>query len=487
MKCTKCGKEFSEGMFCPECGTRVDETVSSAQSSGDQYHAEFDENSIKNIVGKNVSYYEKEFEKIRKNGKCKMNWASFFLGFLHAGYRNVWKEWLFTVGKPYIVAIIAAILSGVLFPVQHVLGLLCIGVACLASVGIVVAQIMFAKRFNTIYWKHVSHKLETKSEKSDTSIGRGVICCILLSVILGVLQSVLAMSITGIMLNSLIPDTESVETDEETESVENQDVESESAEADSTDGSDAAQEPTIQAEEAVYGSYRMDLNNEDNGWCEATVYENGGTVFVSIAGYINGNHDVADLSGQLDRQEDGTYTVSNLYLYDGEQYLGEDVPENVSVNVVFADACMTVQIANVDGATVSQLSGTYELSSDDSASGEEIQRVEEYVYWDDTVELNVSLEYTGENEGNVIWNEKDFDENYEVSSETTQKLMFSLIDGSGIYGLTYPDTGEMDSLVFTITTESNGAETYKCMHLINDSENINIGLPEKDYAYSHVS
>ena len=65
MKCTKCGKEFSEGMFCPECGTRVDETVSSAQNSGDQYNTEFDENSIKNIVGKNVSYYEKEFEIIR--------------------------------------------------------------------------------------------------------------------------------------------------------------------------------------------------------------------------------------------------------------------------------------------------------------------------------------------------------------------------------------------------------------------------------------
>lgn len=63
MKCTKCGKEFSEGMFCPECGTRVDETVSSAQSSGDQYHAEFDENSIKNIVGKNVSYYEKNLKR----------------------------------------------------------------------------------------------------------------------------------------------------------------------------------------------------------------------------------------------------------------------------------------------------------------------------------------------------------------------------------------------------------------------------------------
>ena len=124
MKCTKCGKEFSEGMFCPECGTRVDEMVSSAQNSGDQYNTEFDENSIKNIVGKNVSYYEKEFEKIRKTGKCKMNWASFFLGFLHAGYRNVWKEWLFTVGKPYIVAIIAAILSAVLFPIQNILGLL---------------------------------------------------------------------------------------------------------------------------------------------------------------------------------------------------------------------------------------------------------------------------------------------------------------------------------------------------------------------------
>ena len=486
MKCTKCGKEFSEGMFCPECGTRVDETGSSAQNSGDQYHTEFGENSIKNIVGKNVSYYEKEFEKIRNNDKCKMNWASFFLGFLHAGYRNVWKEWLFTVGKPYIVAIIGAILSGVLFPVQHVLGLLCIGVACIASVGIVVAQIMFAKRFNTIYWKHVFRKLEIKSEKSDTSIGRGVICCILLSVILGVLQSVLAMSITGIMLNSLIPDTEFVETDEETEAVENQDVESESVKADSTDGSDVAQEPTIQAEEAVYGSYRMDLNNEDNGWCEATVYENGGAVFVNIAGYINGNHDVADLSGQLDRQEDGTYTVSNLYLYDGEQYLGEDVPENVSVDVVFADACMTVQIANVDGATVSQLSGTYELSSDDSASGEEIQRVEEYANWDDITEVTIRLEYTGKDEGYAVFTGVETDENGErTSQEATWR--FGLIDESGIYGLTDMETGATNSLTFTIETKTDGAEEYKCLYLVDESDNTYSEFTETEYAYSHFS
>ena len=287
-------------------------------------------------------------------------------------------------------------------------------------------------------------------------------------------------------LNSLVPDTEFVETDEETESVENQDVESESEEADSTDGSEAAQEPTIQAEEAVYGSYRMDLNNEDNGWCEATVYENGGTVFVSIAGYINGNHDVADLSGQLDRQEDGTYTVNNLYLYDGEQYLGEDVPENVSVNVVFADACMTVQIANVDGATVSQLSGTYELSSDDSASGEEMQRVEEYANWDDITEVTIRLEYIGKNEGYTVFTYAETDENGERTSQEAT-WYFSLIDESGIYGLTDMETGATSSLVFTIETETDGVEEYKCLNLTDKSDNTSGEFIETEYAYSHFS
>ena len=478
MKCTKCGKEFSEGMFCPECGTRVDETVSSAQNSGDQYNTEFDENSIKNIVGKNVSYYEKEFEKIRKTGKCKMNWASFFLGFLHAGYRNVWKEWLFTVGKPYIVAIIAAILSAVLFPIQNILGLLCIGVACLASVGIVIAQIMFAKKFNITYWKHVSRKVDDKTEKQDASIIRGIICCILLSVAMGGLEAAVSMSIAGIMLNSLISDT-----DEEFGVDDNQDTVLESEE----DNNASDQEPMVQAEDAVYGSYRMDLNNEDSGWCEANVREEDGNIFLDIAGYIYGDQDVADLSGQLERQENGTYTVSNLYIYDGDVYFGEDVPENVSVDVVFADACMTVQIVNVDGATVSQLSGIYDLSSNDSASREEIQRVEEYVYQDDTVDLDIGLEYTGENEGNLIWNETHFDENYEVTTVNKQKLLFSLIDESVIYGVTYPDTGEMDSLVFTIITKNDGGETYKCMNIINDNKNVNLELPEKDYVYSHAS
>lgn len=237
----------------------------------------------------------------------------------------------------------------------------------------------------------------------------------------------------------------------------------------------------------VYGSYRMDLNNEDSGWCEVNVREEDGNIFLDIAGYIYGDQDVADLSGQLERQENGTYTVNNLYIYDGDVYFGEDVPENVSVDVVFADACMTVQIVNVDGATVSQLSGIYDLSSNDSASREEIQRVEEYVYQDDTVDLDIGLEYTGENEGNLIWNETHFDENYEVTTVNKQKLLFSLIDESGIYGVTYPDTGEMDSLVFTIITKNDGGETYKCMNIINDNKNVNLELPEKDYVYSHAS
>ena len=28
MKCSKCGNEFNEGIFCPECGTRIEPELS---------------------------------------------------------------------------------------------------------------------------------------------------------------------------------------------------------------------------------------------------------------------------------------------------------------------------------------------------------------------------------------------------------------------------------------------------------------------------
>lgn len=480
MKCTKCGKEFSEGMFCPECGTRVDETVSSAQNSGDQYNTEFDENSIKNIVGKNVSYYEKEFEKIRKTGKCKMNWASFFLGFLHAGYRNVWKEWLFTVGKPYIVAIIAAILSAVLFPIQNILGLLCIGVACLASVGIVIAQIMFAKKFNITYWKHVSRKVDDKTEKQDASIIRGIICCILLSVAMGGLEAAVSMSIAGIMLNSLIPGTE----EDFAETVDNQDIESESDETDSADNSAVQPELVIQAEDAVYDSYRMNLDNEDNGWCEANVREEDGNILLDVAGYIYGDQDVVDLSCKLNLQTDGDYTVSDLYLYDGDQYLGEDIPEDVFVDITFYTKYMDIEIVNAEGI-VNELNGYYDLIVNVDAIEGKIQKTEEYVWWDDTREIDVCLDYTGETQGYATFNKVVFEENAE---STPKKMLFMLIDESGIYGLVNPSTGKLDSFDFVITDESDGKEEYKCLHLMDGSNlNVHYQLTEKDYAYSHAS
>lgn len=74
-----------------------------------------------------------------------------------------------------------------------------------------------------------------------------------------------------------------------------------------------------------------------------------------------------------------------------------------------------------------------------------------------------------------------------MTTVNKQKLLFSLIDESGIYGVTYPDTDEMDSLVFTIITKNDGGETYKCMNIINDNKNVNLELPEKDYVYSHAS
>lgn len=121
------------------------------------------------IIGKKADYYLAEFERLRQGGKDKMNWAAFFGAFIHAVYRNVWKNWLKALWVPLIL-VLAIYLAAMAVIFSHPT----LGLAAAAAGGIVgiwglTAEILFAKRFNRIYMQHVDQALMGREPKPDPS------------------------------------------------------------------------------------------------------------------------------------------------------------------------------------------------------------------------------------------------------------------------------------------------------------------------------
>ena len=120
-------------------------------------------------IGKKADYYLAEFERLRQGGKDKMNWAAFFGAFIHAVYRNVWKNWLKALWVPLIL-VLAIYLAAMAVIFSHPTW----GLAAVAAGGIVgiwglTAEILFAKRFNRIYMQHVDQALMGREPKPDPS------------------------------------------------------------------------------------------------------------------------------------------------------------------------------------------------------------------------------------------------------------------------------------------------------------------------------
>ena len=87
-----------------------------------------------------------------------MNWASFFLSLYHAAYRGVWREWLHMVMWPLILDAVCALIACALIVSHPVAALVFVVVAACGGIWWVVANILFAKRFNRIYKAHVERK-----------------------------------------------------------------------------------------------------------------------------------------------------------------------------------------------------------------------------------------------------------------------------------------------------------------------------------------
>ena len=134
------------------------------------------------IVDQNTEYYLPKFQNMLHGAKSQMNWASFFLGFAHAGYRNMWHEWLNAIKIPLIAEIAAGFIT-VIAVFSGSIGLF--GLLSLITVGcsiwFLITQILFANNFNQHYMNHVENKTWRRDLSPDPSIPRAIIGVIVLA------------------------------------------------------------------------------------------------------------------------------------------------------------------------------------------------------------------------------------------------------------------------------------------------------------------
>ena len=184
MFCEKCGHKMEDGdLFCTNCGAR--QTVSAPEMQQEPPIALplSGENGYCRIIGRHIDYYLAQFEEIRAGGKGRINWASFFLTVLHAAYRGVWKDWLKAVAVPMVLTVVGILLAGLVWGIQWIAAAALMIVAGIGNIWWIVAGILFACRFNRVYFAHVENKMEQGDMTPDPSGGRVVLAIVAYAVV----------------------------------------------------------------------------------------------------------------------------------------------------------------------------------------------------------------------------------------------------------------------------------------------------------------
>ena len=198
MICENCGADVKEGSkFCPRCG----KTIISSDEGFDKETENTGESSeiVESIIKSKINYYTSQFELIKNGGKGKINWASFFFGFIHAGYRNVWKEWIAAVKIPLIAEVVLMIAAGISIFVHPVAGMIFYALETVVAIWLLIAQFLFERKFNQVYMKHVQEKAAGKIEKPDPSVGRAILSYVIMMIAYAVVMAILsAVMVAGI-------------------------------------------------------------------------------------------------------------------------------------------------------------------------------------------------------------------------------------------------------------------------------------------------
>ena len=238
MFCDKCGKELEPGsIFCPNCGAKQPENTAAPkapesesqpiqqktpaaepapaqkappepqktveepiQSLTPQSASPNNDTAYRTIIAKNADYYLPQFQDIAHGGKGKLNWASFFLTLYHAAYRGVWREWLRAVMWPLILDAVCALLACVLIGSHPDAAFAFVLVAACGGIWWIVANILFAKRFNRVYKAHVEQKIAQHNITPDPS-GKRVVWAVLAYFTIYIITSMIvgALSVGSLM------------------------------------------------------------------------------------------------------------------------------------------------------------------------------------------------------------------------------------------------------------------------------------------------
>lgn len=210
-----------DSKFCTACGYSFNNDKQGAMPDAFHNNASanhFESSKYDGIVEKYIDYYKSEFTNIENENKSKFNWASFFLGMIHAAYRGVFDIWLKKTGIYMLIGYLLLFISSILLIIisnsaMGIMFFVCFLVACVLEILYFVKQIIFAKNFNKIYYDHVKAKLSKNNFQPDPSTGRAVITGIIFSIIICIISSVLYFSATLAMISFMIS-TDDVGTNE---------------------------------------------------------------------------------------------------------------------------------------------------------------------------------------------------------------------------------------------------------------------------------
>ena len=401
--CTKCGAKMPiQSKFCTACGAPFDSAgnVIKTEQYKDPARANNQAlgNSVQQIISKNTGYYIPQFEQIKNGNKSKINWASFFLGLVHASYRNVWKEWFKDTGKffaaEYIAIIIGSIgcficfmtgniaAGGILFVVSLV-------AAFILGIIYVIKGILFSVKFNKVYLKHVEKKASAGDYSGDPSVGRALIISVIFSVITGIVAFA-ATSAFGLAMLSGIEMTSEYEDEEIYDDYE--DINNYSSEYDNNVSGTVESSYDDQNNELKNGTYIYDDGSSVYNTAIVSEDETGQRIDIESMGY--GGHGQGVGGGYLNALGNGVYTCL-------------DDSDFGTMTITLTDGGFSVVTHPAEGMEMmyTNLNGEYIYNGTDAApvanEPESTSNVDEYIFPDSNTRYLTDSDVAGMDKATV--------------------------------------------------------------------------------------
>ena len=172
---------------------------------------------LSDVIIKNTQYYLPEFEKARRNEKCRFNWAAFFFNGIFAYYRKSQEVFWHYYKWPFIIyAVIVLGISGsgfLAFKSDTGLAAWMVAVTILSvaiNIYLLVTNIRFGKNFNKEYYQHCMVQAENSEitpRTSGTSTKNAILYWIVMSLCAGLIAGIAGALVSTAIIGELPDDT----------------------------------------------------------------------------------------------------------------------------------------------------------------------------------------------------------------------------------------------------------------------------------------